>query len=174
MQPARLFSSLAFLVAAPLVTAPAAIAQQPAAPAAAPIPAPIFSAHTVFLANGGADAVASEAFKKAGQTNEPYASVYAALQSWGHWQIVSSPDAADLILTVRFTAPVADYSNGVPLSYTPQLDLSLTDTKTHTRLWVLTEPFKGAFRKATWDKNYAEGVAGLITQLKTLVTPAAP
>jgi hypothetical protein len=169
MQPARLFSSLAFLVAAPLVAAPVASAQQPAAP----IPAPILSAHTIFLANGGADAVASEFFKKAGQTNEPYASVYAALQSWGHWQLIASPDAADLILTVRFTAPVDSYSQGVPI-YTPQMDLTLTDTKTHTQLWVLTQTFQSALKKATWDRNYAEGIAGMMTQVKTLTSPATP
>ncbi|MGC2618746.1 MAG: hypothetical protein WA414_06850 [Acidobacteriaceae bacterium] len=171
MQSSRLLSSLAFLAAAPLVAVPAVSAQQ--APAAAPIPAPILSAHTVFLANGGADRASIESFKKAGQVNEPYASVYAALESWGHWQLVPSPEAADLILTVRFTAPVDGYSKGVPF-YEPQLDLTLTDTKTHTQLWVLTQPVDSALRKATWDKNYAEGVAGLITQLKTLTTSAAP
>lgn len=168
MQFARLLATSAILIAASPGLSPVVQAQQ-----AAPIPAPILTARTVFLANGGVDAVSAETFKKAGETNEPYKSVYDALQTWGYWQLVSSPDAADLILTVRFTAPVASYGGGTPLSYAPQLDLSLTDIKTHTQLWVLTEPFKGAFRKATWDKNYTDGITDLISQLKTLTTTTA-
>ncbi|HSY01606.1 MAG TPA: hypothetical protein VK819_05605 [Acidobacteriaceae bacterium] len=174
MQSARLFSSIAFLVAAPLVTAPVASAQQPAVPAAAPIPAPILSAHTVFLANGGADGPSTNAFKRAGMTNEPYASVYPALETWGHWTLVSSPDSADLILTVRFISPYVDFAEGNPMTYAPELDLSIADSKTHTQLWVITEVSRGAFKKATWDKNYAESVDRLMTQLKALVTPATP
>jgi hypothetical protein len=162
MQFARLLATSAILIAASLGLSPVVQAQQ-----AAPVPAPILTARPVFLANG------AETFKKAGETNEPYKSVYDALQTWGHWQLVSSPDAADLILTVRFTAPVASYGGGTPLSYAPQLDLSLTDIKTHTQLWVLTEPFKGAFRKATRDKNYTDGITDLISQLKTLTTTTA-
>lgn len=147
---------------------------QATTPARAPIPAPILSAHTIFLANGGADPVSAQAFQKAGQVNEPYASVYTALQSWGHWQLVSSPDGADLILTARFSAPVTGYEKGMPLTYAPQLDLTLADGTSHTALWTLTQPVKGAFRKANWEKNYADGVAGILAQLKALTLPVAP
>lgn len=162
----NLFAALLILVA------PAFAPQQPTP--AAPIPAPILSAQKVFLANGGADLGSANAFKKAGQTNEPYNSTYAALRAWGHWQLVSTPASADLVLVVRFSAPVNMYSKGIPLSYTPQMELTILDGKTRFLLWTLTEPVQGAFRKSTWKKNFAEGITGLITQLKSVTTPATP
>lgn len=161
-----LFAPLLFLAA------PAFAAQQSVP--AAPIPAPILSAQKIFLANGGADLASAETFKKAGQVEEPYNSTYAALQAWGHWQLVSAPESADLILVVRFTAPVEIYSKGIPNSYTPQIGLTIYDGKTHFPLWTLTQSVEGAFRKATWQKNYADGIAGLMGQLKSLTASAAP
>jgi hypothetical protein len=141
-------------------------AQQPAT--TAPIPAPLLSAQKVFLANGGTDSIGMDAFAKAAQVDEPYNSLYLALQSWGHWQLLSSPDGADLILVVRFTAPLVTGP-----SYAPQLELTILDGKTRAPLWSLTQPVEGAFRVATWKKNYADGIAALMGQLKTLATPSA-
>ncbi len=159
------------ILAAPILAVPAA-AQKPAG--VAPIPAPILSAEKIFLANGGVDIVSADAFKKAGQVEEPYNSTYAALQAWGHWQLVPAPESADLVLVVRFTAPVNFYTKGMPSSYTPQIELTIFDGKTHFPLWTLTQPIKGAFRKGTWQKNYADGIAGLMGQLKSLTASAAP
>lgn len=160
------------LFAALLVLAPILVAQQPTA--AAPIPAPILSAQKVFVANGGADLVSANAFQKAGQVDEPYKSTYIALQAWQHWQLVSAPENADLVLVVRFAAPVDFYSKGMPITFTPQIQLTIFDGKTHFPLWTFTQPVKGAFRKETWQKNYAEGITELIAQLKSLTVPAGP
>jgi hypothetical protein len=168
MKPARLVVVLAALLTGSLLPA------QGTSPAHPPIPSTILSAQKVFLANGGSDPISAQAFQRAGQVNEPYASLYNALQSWGHWQLVSSPGSADLVLTVRFAAPVAMYDKGMPLGYAPELGLTITEVKTNVALWTLTEPVKGAFRKATWEKNYADGVAGIVAELKSLTTPAAP
>lgn len=154
-----------------VLAAPALVAQQPAP--AAPIPAPILSAQKVFLANGGADLVSANSFRQAGQVDEPYRSTYNALQAWGHWQLVSAPDSADLVLVVRFTAPADSYSKGSPI-YAPQIELTIFDGKSHFPLWTLTQPVKGAFRKATWEKNYADGISGLMDQLKSLTASPAP
>jgi hypothetical protein len=142
--------------------------------ALAPVPAPLLSAQKVFLANGGADVVSTAAFRKAAEVNEPYNSMYNALQGWGHWQLVSSPDAADLVLVVRFGAPVAIYSKGMPLSDAPQEELTILDGKTHIPLWALAQPVQGAFRKTTWEKNYNDGIASLISELKALTAAPAP
>lgn len=115
-----------------------------------------------------------DVFKKAGWVNEPYNSVYAALKSWGHWQLLSSPEGADLIVSVRFIAPVTSYSGGMPVSYLPQEDLTLLDGKTRVPLWTVNQTFQGAFRKSSWEKNYSEGVTSLVNQLKALTTPSAP
>jgi len=132
----------------------------------APVPSPLLSAQKVFLANGGADPVSIEAFRKAAQVNEPYTSFYDALQSWGHWQLVSSPADADLVLVVRFTAPLAPGP-----SYSPQVEVKLVDGKTRFPLWTLTQPVEGAFRRTTCTRNYNDGIAALIGQLKTLTAP---
>ncbi|HEX5236228.1 MAG TPA: hypothetical protein VFW25_12960 [Silvibacterium sp.] len=122
------------LFAALLIFAAPALAQQPtaAAPVAAPVPAPILSAHKVFLGNGGADLVSANAFDKAGEIDEPYNSTYAALRAWGHWQVVADPESADLVLVVRLSALVNSYTNGIP-TYTPQVELTIFDGKTHSR-----------------------------------------
>jgi hypothetical protein len=166
------FFAALLLPAVSVFAVPAVVAQQAAA--VAPIPAPILSAQKVFLANGGADLVSANVFQKAGQVNEPYKSTYAALQAWDHWQLVSAPESADLVLVVRFTAPVDFYSKGMPVTYTPQIELTIYDGKTHFPLWTLTQPVQGAFRTATWQKNYAAGIAVLIDQLKSLTASAAP
>jgi hypothetical protein len=153
----------ALLLAACALVLPILHAQQPA-----PIPVPLLSAQKVFLANGGVDSISMDAFKKAAQVNEPYNSLYLALQNWGHWQLLASPSDADLILVVRFTAPLVTGP-----SYAPQLELTLLDGKTHAPVWSLTQPVEGAFRVATWKKNYGDGIAALMTQLKTLTTPTA-
>lgn len=60
-------------------------------PPQAPIPAEIAAAHTIFLVNNGAD----QNFPLSAQ--DAYNQVYSALQAWGHYQLVSSPDQADLV-----------------------------------------------------------------------------
>ncbi len=156
-------------VAALLVLISPAFAATQAAPSA-PIPAPILSAHKVFLANGGADLKSVEEFQY--PMNEPYNSTYAALKAWGHWQLVSSPEDADLVLIVRATAPINLCSSGMPQCYSPQIELKIYDAKSHFLLWAFTRPIHGALLQTTAEKNYAAAIHGLIIQLKLLTTPA--
>ena len=171
MPPVRsLLCALLFLAAAPCLPA-----QQAASQPSAPLPAALLSAQKVFIANGGAEPVLARDFSNAGLTNEPYTSVYAALAGWGHWQIVASPAGADLVLVVSADATPDTYSKGVP-SYDLDLTVRILDGKTRILLWTLRQPLEGAIRKATFQKNYATCVAGLITQLKqlTLSSPQTP
>jgi hypothetical protein len=158
------FTKPSLLVAALALILPTLRAQQAAA--TAPVPAPLLNAQKIFLANGGVDAVSMDAFAKTAMVAEPYNSVYLALQKLGHWQLAPSPSGADLILVVRFTAPLA--AGGI---YDPQFSLTILDAKTLATIWALTQPVQGAFRKATWEKNYNDGVAALMGQLKALTTP---
>jgi len=96
---------------------------------AAPIPAQIVTAKKVFISNGGVDGAALAAFKRAGDSNEPYNRFYAAMKSWGRYELVASPADADLVFEIRFTAPIADF--GKTTIYEPQLGLSIFETKTH-------------------------------------------
>ena len=151
-----------------VLISPAFAARQPTPPA--PIPAPILSAHKVFLANGGADLKSVEEFQGGYPMNEPYNSTYAALKAWGHWQLVSSPENADLVLIVRSIAPANFHSNGT--TYSPQIELKIYDAKSHFLLWAFTRPIHGALLQTTADKNYAAAINGLIIQLKLLTASA--
>ena len=63
------------------------------------------------------------------------------------------------------------YYNGTLATFEPQFQLRILDTKTHFLLWSLTAPVEGAFRKATWDKNFDHGLNLLMEDLKKLAAP---
>jgi|HubBroStandDraft_4_1064222.scaffolds.fasta_scaffold170137_3 hypothetical protein len=137
------------------------VAQQPAPPA--PIPTPILSAQKVFIANGGMDAVSLQSFRRLGLSdNEPYNSFYDAMKDWGHYRLVDSPADADLVLTLRFTAPQL------------QISFDILDAKTHFLLWTITQPVQPAALKNTWRKNITAANASLVTSFRKLTTPTAP
>jgi hypothetical protein len=150
-----------------------AAAQQTLKPAAkAPVPIQIPSAHRVFLANGGSDAMELAAFKRDGDRDEPYNWLYAARKSWGRYQLVSTPAEADLVMEVSFTAPLSNVGNAP--SYEPQMAVTIFDAKTHFKLWVITEETEGAIRKATWEKNFSETIANVIDDMKPLAGTGNP
>ena len=135
-------------------------------PVAAPVPVQILSAKKVFISNAGTDSMSMMVFKRAGDPDQPYNQFYAAVKSWGKYELVSTPADADLIFEIRFTAPnQQDDSISVP---DPQLGLTIRDVKTHFILWTFVEPVQGAFRKATWDKNFREGMTNLMADLRHL------
>ena len=74
-----------------------------------------------------------------GGPNEPYDQFYVAMQRWGRYELVGAPADADLVLQLRFSAPLSSCE-----TYQPQLTLAILDTKTHFRLWTFTEAVKDA------------------------------
>jgi len=158
-------------LAAALTVVPPLTGQQAKETAAvAPVPAQIAAARKVFISNGGADVLAQSVFKRAGEPDQAYNHFYFAMQSWGRYELVSAPADADLVFEIRFAAPV--YYNGTLTSFQPQFGLSIVDAKSHFLLWSLTEPVEGAFRKATWLKNFDHGLDNLMDDLKKLALPA--
>ncbi len=158
----RLSSAAVFLFATSL------FAQQPATIAAGPIPAPIFSAQKVFIANAGMDASLAEGFQSLDlSVTEPYDSFYSAMQSWGRYRLVSSPADADLVFEIHVAAP------GCGAGQQLQTVVTIDDAHTHFLLWTVNQPVKGAARKVTWRKNIAASNVALIAQLKSLVSPPA-
>jgi hypothetical protein len=145
-----------------------AIAQTAPAPPA-PVPPQIVAAKRAFISNAGIDAQSLATFKRAGEPDEPYNEFYAAAKSWGRYELVSSPADADLIFQIRFTAPL--FGCGNIDSYAPQLAMTILDAKTHFVLWSLSAPVQGAFKKDTWDKNFAKGIASIMDDLKRLANP---
>jgi hypothetical protein len=150
---------------AALSCVPAIIAQQPASPlAVAPVPPQLLSAKTVFISNAGAD---SGLFPHpfTGDQDRAYNQFYADVESWGRYELVSSPAEADLIFELQLTAPNgpsnADKSKGAsdPL---PMLRLVIYDRPTHYVLWALTESIEPAALQKTHDHNFEEAVSRLV------------
>lgn len=142
----------------------AAIAQQPAPVAIAPVPPLLLNAKKIFISNAGAD---SGLFPHpfTGDPDRAYNAFYANVASWGRYQLVTTPAEADLVFELQLTAPNgpsnADKSKGAsdPL---PMLRLVIYDRPTHYVLWALTESIAAADRQKTHDQNFDEAVANLV------------
>jgi hypothetical protein len=132
----------------------------------APAPSQIATAKKVFVSNAGSDAIAADSLRRAGDPNLPYSRLVAALKSWGKYELVTSPADADLVFELRFSAP---FTNPAQSSrYKPILELTILDARSHFKLWTVTQPVEGAFRKATFIRNVGEGVNGVVVELKKL------
>jgi hypothetical protein len=138
---------------------------------AAPIPTLIASAKKVFISNGGAD---SGLFPHpfSGAPDRGYSQFYVAMKAWGHYELVGDPSDAELILEFRLHAPNgpanADKSKGAS-DPVPMFRLVIYDRKTHYILWALTESIEAAAFQKTHDRNFDDGLANLMLDLKTLV-----
>jgi hypothetical protein len=137
----------------------------------APVPPALRMAKTVFISNAGAD---SGLFPHpfTGDPDRAYNELYAAVQSWGRYQLVSSPSDADLVFELQLTAPNGpsnpNKQSGAsdPL---PMLRLVILDRSTHYILWALTESIAPAQLQKTHDRNFDDAMAALATDLKRLV-----
>jgi|SRR5580704_9211770 hypothetical protein len=147
---------------------PAARAQDTnAAVAAAPLPEQLATATSVFISYGGADGYGTTVLKRAGNSSFIYDQFYAAMKTWGRYQLATSPAHADLILELRFSVPLVDC--GKTTSYAGQVQLTILDGKTHFVLWTINEPVEIALRIATWERNINEGVTNSVGDLQKLV-----
>jgi hypothetical protein len=132
---------------------------------AATTPSQISTAHTVFIANAGA------------QTGFPYnpdtvyAQFSAALTNWGHYTVVTDPSKADLILQLRDAAPIGGISvnEGTGSSYRlPELRLSITDPHTQVPLWSVAVPVYVTLNKKDHTDYLALAVTNLTSRVKLL------
>jgi opacity protein-like surface antigen len=164
---AMFYVALAFA----LVSAAQLKAQQKKETPIAPVPPQILTSRKVFISNAGYDSTSRVAFKNEGDLNQPYNQFYSAVKDWGRYELVANPADADLVFEIRFTAPLTFYEK--TSVYEPQLDLEILDVKTHFKLWSIMVPVEGAFRKVTWEKNFSQGIANLLDDLKKLTTQPA-
>lgn len=168
----------AFALLIPILHAQTALTTQPHGP----VPAPITAAQKIFIANGGMDAFSLQAFEELDLNGtSAYDTLYNAVKSWGQPQLVSSPADADLVLLVRFTAPLVGEGGGwsfqhilATTKWQFQTQVTIYDAKTHLPLWTLTQPVRPANLKNTWRKNIATADAALAGDLKSLLASAAP
>jgi hypothetical protein len=132
---------------------------------APPPPAQIASAHTVFLTKGTDDPNFPI------DSTQSYNDIYAALKAWGHYQLVSAPDQADLVFQLRGVAPIAGVAgvNGTVSSYTsPAFQLYLRDPKSNVVLWTITSPVTLAGRNQTFARWVSISETNLVSRIKVL------
>ena len=104
---------------------------------AAPVPSQIQQAQTIFLTNSGSDPNFPIDATKA------YNDIYAALQTWGRYKLVNSPDQADLVFQLKGVAPITDVSGnrgGVYSVTSPAFQLTILDPNSNIALWTITSP----------------------------------
>jgi hypothetical protein len=138
----------------------------------APLPSPILEAKKVFLTNGGG-------------SNLAYDALYAAMQKWGKYEIVGSPEAADVVIELAYR--VEDHGTRVWSStntYTgqtqvhsrelidPQLVLTIYDGKTRQSLWSTTDHRRLARREKNREKETINSAERLVEMLKGRVETA--
>jgi len=124
----------------------------------APAPVQIMTAKKVFIANNTGENSADD--QKHGQDDRSYNLFYAAMRSWGRYQLVSSPAAADLIFDLDLIPGVSGGRFAPDVN--PRLSLTIVDPGTHAALWTLAEYFGFS------TNNYPQAMAALVQDVKNL------
>jgi hypothetical protein len=125
----------------------------------APVPSPLLSGKKAFVSYELGDVTAfPEAYS--GGPERAYGEFYAAMKSWGHYDLVADPSQADVIFTVRFTDSVGTI---------PQIRIGILDAKTHFALWGFVEQVDFKFRKKNRDLAFTDSVKLLVTDIQTLI-----
>jgi|SRR5579863_2826568 len=139
---------------------------------AAPIPAQITSARKVFISNAGQDGLGGFS----GDPDRAYNQFYAAVKSWGQYDLVSAPADADLVFEIGFDVPAVGANvvkgDSIGPGYAPQFKLRILDPKTHITLWAFTQHVQWALLAGNRDKNFDQGMASLVTDLKKFAAPS--
>lgn len=130
---------------------------------AGPLPVQIIGAKKVFIANLAGDNVSAN--QKAGTADESYNRFYDAMQTWGNYQLVSSPAAADLIFELQLSSSVI--GNGRDVSSYATLGVVIVDPGSQLPLWTLHEYY-------TPDNNaYLKAMDALVADVKALAVRAS-
>jgi hypothetical protein len=152
------------------------ISQLPAQPGSAPVPPAIVSAKKIFLSNAGGD---SGLFPSpfSGDPNRAYNQFYAALEASGHYELVSDPSNADLVLELQLTAPNGP-SKGSKVNGAsdpvPMMRLVVYDRATHYVLWAFTQSIEIAFLQKTHDRNFDNALTAILMEFEALSGKARP
>jgi hypothetical protein len=168
---------LCFSLAMPLLSGFTRATEQKKPTQPAPIPAQILAAKKVFIANGGGDESHYEAASYTGGPDRAYNEFYAAMKTWGRYELVAAPGDADLIFEIRLTVFQLQrervLADDDPATDT-QFRMVIRDTKTHETLWGLTEHAHGAVLQSNRDKNFEQAMAAIVAEVQRIAGPAAP
>ena len=151
----------------------AAPQHKPAPPA--PIPVQILTAKKVFVANGGGDESRDDAERFSGGPDRTYNEFYAAMKTWGRYELVATPANADLIFEIRLTVVHLQRERILgedDSMYDSQFRLVIRDVTTREILWGITEHAQSAVLESNRDKNCQQALAAIVAEVKRIAGPA--
>jgi hypothetical protein len=154
------------LILSTLTLATVVTAQQVKGSAPAPVPTQIASARKVFISNLGGESFETVFDQNVfhGGPDRPYNDFYAAMKTWGKFELVSSPADVDLVLEISWALS----DTGLKLPVLGQLRLVVLDPKTHVPLWTFIEYVRGATLIRNRDKNFDHAMNTIVGRLKLL------
>jgi hypothetical protein len=157
--------SLCLTLALLLASTPLTRAQQNSTVSPPPTPSQIQQAHTVFLTNSASDPNFPIDETKA------FNDIYAALQAWGHYQLVNSPEQADLVFQLRDIAPITDVTgnDGGVYSYTsPAFQLTILDPRSNIALWTIISPVNLTGKNQVFARWVSNSETNLVSRVKVV------
>ncbi|MGB6483344.1 MAG: hypothetical protein WBE86_07650 [Candidatus Acidiferrales bacterium] len=135
----------------------------------APLPTIVVNAKKIFLSNGGGSNLAYDAF-------------YSGMKEWGKYEIVGSPEEADLIVELsyrvedegtRVWSSTNTYNNTTQVHSArvvdPQVILTIYDAKTKQSIWSETDHRRLARLEKNREKETVNSAERLVEDLKTRV-----
>lgn len=134
----------------------------------APVPSAVLAAKRVFLSNLGQDVGAMAMYKmmKVGPSTE-FDEFYAALKTWGHYELTDSPSDSDAVFTFSVETGAVVGAGITSL----MLRLQIVDTKTSVVLWTITS--SPIVPGRNFNDELAACTMELINSLRVLALPAA-
>lgn len=171
----RRFRIAVLCLALAMLQLPRSMAQgKPTVAPAAPVPSQILAARKVFIANAGGDEMASNDPVFSGGPERAYNQFYAAIKSWGLFNIVGSPADADLLLEIRQEVQTVSLGGKAGGSATPLFRLDIRDPKSNALLWGFHIHSEFGLGQGNSDRNFDQAVERLANELRILVTPSPP
>jgi len=106
-----------------------------------------------------------------------YNEFYAAMKSWGRYDVVADPPDADLVFELRFNysvgpTGVVQGSGGSTEDF--RLRVSILDSKTRTILWALSKSIPQSNNKLKSRQFFDQAMAALVDNLKKLASQPPP
>jgi hypothetical protein len=161
---------LSFSLASVLVSSQLTLAQSGVP--TPPVPSQIQQAQTIFLTNSSSDPNFPIDGTKA------YNDIYAALQAWGHYRLVGSPEQADLVFQLRSIAPITEVTGnrgGVYSVTSPAFQLTILDPKSNIALWTITSPANVAGKNQVLARWVSIAETNLVSRIKVVAgQPLSP
>jgi hypothetical protein len=166
----RISNAVAFAIAFGFLSSAALAAVNQGSVPVGPIPAQIIAAKKIFIANAGGDQMAEDDPIFSGGPDRAYNQFYAAMKSWGRFEIVGSPAEADLQLEIRQEVQTVSLGGKAGASYTPLFQLIIRDPKTNALLWGFHVHTKFGVGQANSDRNFDQAIYRLISDVRALVS----